>query len=50
MMNMKHEIELNQNSMSKINSEHLATTEEAYTFRQKLSVLENQKSLLESEV
>jgi outer membrane murein-binding lipoprotein Lpp len=33
MANMKHEIELNQNSMSKINREHLETTEEAYGFR-----------------
>ncbi|MEE4248375.1 MAG: hypothetical protein V2I33_23570 [Kangiellaceae bacterium] len=47
---MKHEIELSASSMSKINKEHLETTEEAYGFRQKLSVLENQKSLLESEI
>ena len=48
--NLRKEIENIQNTYSKINKDHLSTTEESYQLRQKLSSLESQKNIIQAEL
>jgi centrosomal protein CEP135 len=48
--NLKREVEMGQQSLSRINKDHINTTEEYYSLRQKLSSLESLKSMQENEI
>ena len=49
-VNLKKEIETIQYTYSKINKDHLNTTEETYQLRQKIAGLESQKNIMQAEL
>jgi centrosomal protein CEP135 len=48
--NLRKQVELTQQSMSRINKDNISTAEESYSLRQQISTLEGSKALLESEL
>ena len=48
--NLTRELELNQQSMSRVNKDHLSTAEESLGLRQRISALEAENALLQGEV
>lgn len=48
--NLRRELEATQQTYSKINKDHLSTTEETYQLRQKIAALESQKNITEAEL